>query len=234
MRHLLPAVLVTTVAACGGSPGAEPTTVPDAITATTAASTTTSVATTPTEARGLEGDELLACMVGGWTFDTEGFEAELQTHMDPGGAAIMIDVVSGGGTLVIGATRTFSLSYQALTIRQYLPFVTPTGPSREEREVVVSGEVASVFELDGNVFLPGDVDDPVLDIRSGLAGEQLNELPRAFGYLALRMGTRATYPYSVGTITIDCDGDRLVINDEVRIDPLSGGPSTIWLRNEGG
>lgn len=226
---------MTAVVACGGSPGAEPTTVPDAITATTVASTTTSVATTPTEAPGLGGDGLLACMVGGWTFDTEGFEAELQTHMDPGGAAIMIDVVSGGGTLVVGAARTFSLSYQALTIRQYLPFDSPTGPSREEREIVVSGEVASVFELDGNVFVPGEVDDPVLDIRSGLAGERLNELPPAFGYRALRMGTRATYPYSVDMITIDCDEDRLVVNDQVRIDPLTGGgPSTIWLRDEEG
>lgn len=76
---------------------------------------------------------------------------------------------------------------------------------------------------------------PVLDTRSGLAGERLNELPPAFSYRALRMGTRATYPYSVDTTTIDCDEDRLVIDDEVRIDPLTGGGrSTIWRRKEEG
>jgi len=35
------------------------------------------------------------------------------------------------------------------------------------------------------------------------------------------------------TVTIDCSGDRLVVNDEVRIDTSTGdGPSTVWVRDQ--
>jgi hypothetical protein len=236
VRRLLPAVLLTVAVACGGSPGAEPTTVSEAITTTAAAATTTTTttvaATTTTEAPGLEGEALLACMVGSWGFDTEGFEIELQAHSDPDADSIIIEVVSGGGNLDIRADSTFSLSYGDLTIRENYPVSRSTGPGLLEYEVVVSGEVAAAFELDGNAFLPDEVDDPVLEIRSGEVGGALRELPPSFRYASLRMGTRANNPYHLEKITIDCDEDQLVVNDEVRVDELTGdGPSTIWLRN---
>jgi hypothetical protein len=59
--------------------------------------------------------ELLACMVGGWQFDTAAFEVELQNHEDPSGIYLLIDYVSGGGSLVVRADGTFTLGYDDLT-----------------------------------------------------------------------------------------------------------------------
>jgi len=224
---------MTVVVACGGSPGAEPTTVTETTTTTTTAATTT---TTTTEAPGSEGEELLACLVGSWTLDTDAFEARLQTHLDPEADDIFVDVTSGVGALVVRADRTFSLSYDNLTIRLGFPATFRGTPVVQEEAVVVSGRVAADFEIQGDEFLPGEVEDPVLIIGQEIPPEgDFRELPPAFRYVSLRMGTRANYPYHVEKITIDCSPDRLVVNDEVRIDPLTGdGPSTIWLRNEEG
>jgi hypothetical protein len=199
----------------------------------TAAATTTTTTTT-TGAAGLEGEELLACMVGSWTLDTDAFEARLQAHLDPQADDIFVDVTSGVGDLVVRADRTFSVSYDNLTIRLGFPANVRGTPVVQEEAVVVSGRVAADFEIQGDEFLPGKVEDPVLVIGQAIPPEgDFRELPPAFRYGSLRMGTRANHPYYLEKITIGCDEDRLVVNDEVRIDLLTGdGPSTIWLRVE--
>ncbi|MBU1227129.1 MAG: hypothetical protein KJ698_07970 [Actinobacteria bacterium] len=171
--------------------------------------------------------ELLACMVGGWQFDTAAFEVELQNHEDPSGIYLLIDYVSGGGSLVVRADGTFTLGYDDLT---YL-IEAPTSGGTVEDLVTVSGEVNGEFTLDGDVFLAGEVSDPVLVVTRVFEGQDLGELPPAFSYRSLRMGTRANHPYYLEKITIGCTGTQLMVNDVVRIDTLTGdGPSTVWSR----
>jgi hypothetical protein len=133
------------------------------------------------------------------------------------------------GDLEIRTDRTFTLSYDELTIRYRELGSTLPDP---DIVLVVAGEVSGAFELEGNVFLAGDINDPPLAILRSLSGGGYAELPPIIRGASLRMGTRANHPYYMEKITIDCDQDRLVVNDEVRIDPLTGdGPSTIWLRD---
>lgn len=229
----MPAVVMAGLVACSGQQGAESTTIPTQPTttnATVATTMTTTVAPTTTKTTLLVGEELLACMVGGWRLDVTDYERELQAREDPSERDIMIDVESGSGALVIEADRTFTLSYDELTIRFHF-----SGMEIPDTMLVVSGEVTAVFDLDGNVFIAGDVDDPVLDIRSGDEGNELRELPPVLRYAALRLGTRANHPYYMETITVECRGDRLVIDDVIVEDQLTGdGPSTIWIRDPNG
>jgi hypothetical protein len=232
VRPFLAAVVVL-LAACGGSQGADPAatgpTEPPAT--TTAVSTATTVpATTITEPTGLVGEELLACMVGSWTLDTEAFEAELQFREDPSELSISIDVLAGRGDLDIRADYTFMLSYEELTIRFHSLQVT--GPNTDT-EMVTAGEVTAVFELEGDVFLAGEIDGQALNIR-GWWPDENREIPRRIHPGAIAMGTEVIPMYIPAEITADCGEDRLVINDVIH-DPLTeDGPSTIWVRYQDG
>jgi hypothetical protein len=187
----------------------------------------TPTATTSTTIAAVGDEELLACMVGSWQFDTAAFEEKLQNHSDPSGTEIIVTYVSGEGYLVVGAGGAFTLGYDDLT---YL-IAMPTGGGTVEDLVTVSGEVTGGFTLEGDVFLAGEVSDPVLVVTRIFEGQELGELPPSFSYRSLRMGTRANHPYYLEKITIGCTGTQLVVNDVVRIDTLTGdGPSTVWSR----
>jgi hypothetical protein len=226
-------MLLLAASACGTAPGLDSIHAATTITAITTNTTTTESTPGPTDgvvSRVLVGDDLLACMIGAWALDVDSYEAELKARLDPSGLFKQFNVVSGGGSLIIRADRTFTLSYDDLDIR--IGELQWEGSLPDEM-VLVSGEVAGGFELEENVFLAGEVDDPVLVISTGRVGDELHEVPPAQGARALRMGTRANHPYYLEKITINCDAEHLVVNDEVRIDPHTGdGPSTIWVRVE--
>jgi hypothetical protein len=136
-------------------------------------------------------------MVGDWQLDTAAFEEKLQNHSDPSRTGIIVTYVSGEGHLVVGADRTFTLGYDDLT---YL-IAMPTSGETIENLVVVSGQVTGGFTLEGDVFLAGEVSDPVLVIWQTFEGQDIGELPPSFRGASLRMGTRANQPYYLEKIT---------------------------------
>jgi hypothetical protein len=186
----------------------------------------TAVTTIATTTSSLGDEALLACMVGTWSVDSEGFAAAVQANIDPRGDIYVVTVESGDGSLTITADKTFTVSYDGLTIRIH-------EPGHSDTVIVVSGEVAAGFTLQGNVFLAGEIDgDPLVVLRS-LSDGTWAEVPPAIRDISLRLGTPANRPLYMETVTIDCSGDRLVVNDEVRIDTSTGdGPSTVWVRDQ--
>jgi hypothetical protein len=186
----------------------------------------TAVTTIATTTTSLGDEALLACMVGTWSVDMEGFAAALQANIDPRGDTYVVTVESGDGSLTITGDSTFAVSYDGLTIRIHESGHTDT-------VVVVSGEVTAGFTLQGNVFLAGEIDgDPLVVLRS-LSDGTWAEVPPVIRDISLRLGTPASRPLYMEKVTIDCSGDRLVVNDEVRIDTSTGdGPSTVWVRGE--
>ena len=241
MKRLLPAVLMTVAVACGGSPGTEPTTVSAATTTTTAAgtTTTTSAATTTTEAPGLEGEELLACMVGGWTLDTDAFEAEVQTILDPDRDYHLVTVASGGGDLRVTSDSTLTVVFDSFTVTD-LPVPEDDGPPSPgviiESRQVASGEATAVFELDGTVLSVTETSGPGLDVRGWYLEQGVSALQESssatFHPGAMVFGVETSPPRAPTDVTVACDAERLAVG--TLFDPLSvDAPRAVWLRSDG-
>jgi hypothetical protein len=195
-------------------------------------STTTAVPTTTMT--GAAGEQqrrataaLMACMVGTWEFDGEAFAQELQRQLDPEGDDLAVSVDSGGGTLVVGPTMTFVLSYRDLTVR--LESLTSDGTTTV---VTVTGEVGSTFRLDRSVFLPGPIDEAMLTFLHARAADPVAGLLPPFSYRALQMGTADRGAAKPENITIECSGGRLVVLEHV-LTASGEAPSVTWLRRPG-
>jgi len=232
---------MTVAVACGGSPGTEPTTVSAATTTTTAAgtTTTTSAATTTTEAPGLEGEELLACMVGGRTLDTDAFEAEVQTILDPDRDYHLVTVASGGGDLRVTSDSTLTVVFDSFTVTD-LPVPEDDDPPSPgviiESRYVASGEATAVFELDGTVLSIIETSGPGLDFRGWYLEQGVSALQESSSTTlhpgAMVFGVETAPPRAPTDVTVACDAERLTV--ETLFDPLwFDAPRAVWLRSDG-
>lgn len=235
---------MTVVVACGGSPGAESTTVTAATTTATAATTTstTVAATTTTEAPGLEGEELLACLVGSWTLDTDTLVAGIYAlgflADDPEKEDFVLLRVSGGGDLTVASDQTITVAFDNLTITyQYPNRPTPLPPGVIiEGKDVYSGSATAVFEVNRNLVSVADTSGAGLEIRGWYRQQGAQSSQEYSGLLvhpgAVVLGLDVRPPREpTDAIAIDCDADRLVV--KTLFDPISvDAPEAVWLRDQ--
>lgn len=224
------------VSSCGGSGGATPeTTVPVVTTAATtlpSATTTLAAASTTLLVDRWEGD-LAGCVVGAWVLDVEAFERDFQEAVDPRRNAILVDLVSGAGGLEFDPNRGFTLYYDDLTFTVREPV---GGPARFVlNEMVVTGEVAAAYRLDGVLLALSDFEGPGLVIRqwTRLGDEE----PRENRYLWIHPLTLAMSPdlmptWYPGAVALDCDEHRLVVSAGFDTPNVDVPPPTSWLRQE--
>jgi hypothetical protein len=243
--------------ACGGSPSADPTVSTPTVTATSSVSATTAVPPTTTtststaattgttradEAEPLTDGELVACMVGSWSLDTNalvvGIYALGVLADDPEKEDFVLISVSGGGDLTVASDQTITVVFETLTIAYQhpnYPASLPPGVLIEARDVY-SGSGSAVFEVEGYFLSLPDTSGPGLEIRGSyrLAGAQsfqeASYLTVHPGALVLGMDVRPPRA-PTDSVAVDCDADRLVVTalfGQLWVDA----PEAVWFREQ--
>lgn len=206
------------------------TTVSTRPTTTVTSVTSTTAPTTVDPTSQVSEVDVVACLLGEWVLDAEGFRDQVQAvydpNLNPDFQRILVELVSGGGTLEFRSEMSFAVAYDDLTLRFTYEEESGNDTISETR---AHGDAQGTFDVDGATLVTGESSSPGIDIREWLPDLGI-EAPRGLHPGAMVLGLEVVPPASPSYLVVDCDGDRLMIHSRSADDEFHDAPSTVWNR----